>query len=159
MIFQAVNFVNVTTINRHTEVSGQQKNNSLPARSTTPEESKAEKGEGRSLYAHQIKKMDKITVLVLLKKWVSVQTLTMIYKAINGLVGIHMDELEHTSRCTRQEPDAFIILQSRVDAYKFSFFPNNSYRLELPSQFSQINTICELLQDGPRYQCSLGAPP
>jgi len=34
-----------------------------------------------------------------------------------------MVELEHTSRCTRHcGPDAFIILQSRVDAYKF-FFP------------------------------------
>jgi len=50
--------------------------------------------------------------------------LTLLYKAINGLVGILMDELEHTSRCTRHcGPDAFIILQSRVDAYKFSFFP------------------------------------
>ena len=76
--------------------------------------------------------------------------LTLLYKAINGLVAIPMDELEHTSRCTRHcEPDAFIILQSRVDAYKFSFFPKNCYRLELPSLFSQINTICELLQDGP----------
>jgi len=28
-------------------------------------------------------------------------------------------------------------------------FPKNCYRLELRSQFSQINTICELLQDGP----------
>jgi len=45
-------------------------------------------------------------------------------------------------------PDTFIILQSRVDAYKFYFF-KNCFRLELPSQFSQINTICELLQDGP----------
>jgi len=30
----------------------------------------------------------------------------------------------------------------------FLFFPKNCFRLELPSQFSQINTICELLQDG-----------
>ena len=50
--------------------------------------------------------------------------LTLLYKAINGLVAIPMDELEYTSRCTRHcGPDAFIILQSRVDAYKFSFFP------------------------------------
>ena len=28
-------------------------------------------------------------------------------------------------------------------------FPKNCFRLELPSQFSQINTICELFQDGP----------
>jgi len=51
--------------------------------------------------------------------------LTLLYKAIHGLVAIPMDELEHTSRCTRHcGPDAFIILQSRVDAYKFSsFFP------------------------------------
>jgi len=47
--------------------------------------------------------------------------LTLLYKAINGLVAIPMDE--HTSRCTRHcGPDTFIILQSRVDAYKFSFF-------------------------------------
>jgi len=73
----------------------------------------------------------------------------LLYKAINGLVAIPMDELEHTSRCTRHcGPDAFIILQSRVDAYKFTFLPKNCFRLELPSQFSQINTICELLQDG-----------
>jgi len=50
--------------------------------------------------------------------------LTLLYGAINGLVAIPMDELEHTSRCTRHcGPDAFIVLQSRVDAYKFSFFP------------------------------------
>jgi len=50
--------------------------------------------------------------------------LTLLYKAINGLVAIPIDELEHTSICTRNcGPDAFIILQSRVDAYKFSFFP------------------------------------
>ena len=37
---------------------------------------------------------------------------------------ITVDELEHTSRRTRHcGPDTFIILQSRVDAYKFSFFP------------------------------------
>ena len=50
--------------------------------------------------------------------------LMLLYKAINGFVAILMDELEHTSRCTRHcGPNAFIILQSRVDAYKFSFFP------------------------------------
>ena len=41
----------------------------------------------------------------------------LLYKAINGFVAIPMDELEHKSRCTRHcGPDAFIILQSRVDA-------------------------------------------
>jgi len=48
--------------------------------------------------------------------------LTLLYEAINGLVAIPMDELEHTIRCTRHcGPDAFIILQSRIDTYKFSF--------------------------------------
>ena len=52
--------------------------------------------------------------------------LTLLYKAINGLVAIPMDELEHTSRCTRHcglWTGRINILQSRVDAYKFSFFP------------------------------------
>jgi len=50
--------------------------------------------------------------------------LTLLCKAINWLVAIPMDELKHTSRCTRHSgPDIFIIMQSRVDAYKFSFFP------------------------------------
>ena len=59
--------------------------------------------------------------------------LTLLYKAINGLVAIPMDELEHTSRCTRHcGPDAFIILQSRVDAYKFSFFPRTLFQTGTP---------------------------
>jgi len=59
----------------------------------------------------------------LAERW-KTSCLTLLYKAINGLVAIPMDELEHTSRCTRHcGPDAFIILQSCVDAYKFSFFP------------------------------------
>jgi len=45
-------------------------------------------------------------------------------------------------------------MQSRVDAYKFSFFPKNCYRMELPSQLSQINTIYGFLQDFPTYQQS-----
>ena len=53
-----------------------------------------------------------------------ISRLTLLYKAINGLVAISVDELEHTSRSTRHcVPDTFIILQSPVDAYKFSFYP------------------------------------
>ena len=60
--------------------------------------------------------------------------LTLLYKAINGFVAILMDELEHTSRCTRHcGPDAFITLQSRVDAYKFYFFPRTVTKNSLPS--------------------------
>jgi len=32
-------------------------------------------------------------------------------------------------------------MQSHVDVHKFSFFPQNCHRLELPSQFGQIKTI------------------
>jgi len=45
------------------------------------------------------------------------------HQSLGELVAVPMDELEHISRCTRHcGPDSFIILQSRVDAYKFSFF-------------------------------------
>jgi len=64
--------------------------------------------------------------------------LKLLYEAINGLVANPMDELEHTSRCTRHcGPDAFIILQPRVDAYKFSFFPRTVTDWNSPVQPDQ----------------------
>jgi len=72
-------------------------------------------------------------------------------KTINGLVVIPMDELEHTSECTRQcGPDAFIILQSIVlMPISFLFFRRTVSDWNFFPSSAKINTIWELLQDGP----------
>ena len=50
--------------------------------------------------------------------------LSLLYKGLHGLASIPVDHLRHPSRSTRHSgTTTFIPLSSRIDAYKYSFFP------------------------------------
>jgi len=50
--------------------------------------------------------------------------LSLLYKGLHGLASIPVDQLQHPSRSTRHSSvNTFIPLSSRIDAYKYSFFP------------------------------------
>jgi len=59
--------------------------------------------------------------------------LTVFYKAFNNLSAISLDHLSVSSRHTRaSNENKFMSLPVRTDAFKYSFFFSDHYRLEFP---------------------------